>query len=64
MQMEFEIIYQDEHFVAINKPCGILVHRTKISEDQVFVLQLKEIIKEIPGNIEILCFHFKTKLIL
>lgn len=38
--MKFEIIFEDEHYIAINKPCGILVHRTKISEDTVFVLQL------------------------
>jgi len=38
--MSFDILYEDEQFIAINKPCGILVHRTKISEDTVFVLQL------------------------
>lgn len=31
-----EIVYQDEHFVAINKPHGLLVHRTKIAEEKVF----------------------------
>ena len=36
----FHIIYEDEHYIAINKPTGILVHRTKISEDKIFVLQL------------------------
>lgn len=37
----FEIIYQDEYFIAINKPCGMLVHRTRIAEEEsVFVLQL------------------------
>lgn len=39
-QNSFQIIFEDDHFVAINKPCGILVHRTPISEDKVFVLQL------------------------
>lgn len=38
--MPFQILFEDEYFIAINKPPGILVHRTKISEDQVFVLQL------------------------
>jgi tRNA pseudouridine65 synthase len=38
--MTFQILYQDEHYVAINKPCRILVHRSAISEDKVFVLQL------------------------
>jgi len=36
-----EILYQDEHLVAINKPHGLLVHRTKIAtEREVFALQL------------------------
>lgn len=34
-----DILYDDPHFVAINKPPGVLVHRTRISEDTVFVLQ-------------------------
>ena len=38
--MTFPILYSDDYFVAINKPRGILVHRTGISEDRVFVLQL------------------------
>jgi tRNA pseudouridine65 synthase len=38
----FDIIYEDESLVAINKPCHILVHPTKISEDTVFVLPLLE----------------------
>jgi len=27
---EIDIIYQDEHVVAINKPAGLLVHRSKV----------------------------------
>lgn len=38
--MPFPILYSDEHFVAINKPPGLLMHRTRISEDTVFVVQL------------------------
>ncbi len=39
--MEIEIIYEDEDLVAINKPHGLLVHRTKIANDaDVFALQL------------------------
>lgn len=39
--MEIEIIYEDENLVAINKPHGLLVHRTKIANDaDVFALQL------------------------
>lgn len=36
----FPILYTDEHLVAINKPPGLLMHRTRISEDNVFVVQL------------------------
>jgi tRNA pseudouridine65 synthase len=38
--MPFTILFSDEHFVAINKPPGLLMHRTRISEDNVFVVQL------------------------
>ena len=34
------ILFEDDDFIAIHKPPGILVHRTKISEDTQFVLQL------------------------
>lgn len=37
--MEFPILYQDEHYVAIHKPPNILVHRTAMSKDTCFVLQ-------------------------
>ena len=36
-----KILYQDDDFIAINKPNGILVHRTKIAQDtEGFALQL------------------------
>lgn len=36
-----EIIYQDEHLIAINKPHGLLVHRSKIANDaNEFALQM------------------------
>lgn len=39
--MNFEILYQDSYLIAINKPGGLLVHRTRIAEEEsVFVLQL------------------------
>ena len=38
--LPFSILYEDEALIAINKPTGILVHRTRISEDKRFVLQL------------------------
>ena len=36
----FSILFEDDYFVVINKPHGILVHRTSISEDKSFILQL------------------------
>jgi tRNA pseudouridine65 synthase len=36
-----EILFEDEHYVAINKPNGLLVHRTRIAEEKKeFALQL------------------------
>ncbi len=36
-----EIIYHDDHLIAINKPHGLLVHRSKIANDATeFALQL------------------------
>lgn len=34
------ILYEDDALIAINKPAALLVHRTKISEDTIFALQL------------------------
>ncbi len=34
------ILFRDDHFIAIHKPPGLLVHRTRISEDTRFVLQM------------------------
>jgi tRNA pseudouridine65 synthase len=33
------ILYQDEHIIVIHKPAGLLMHRSPISRDTVFVLQ-------------------------
>ena len=39
--MELEIIYEDAYFVAINKPHGLLVHRSKLAKDaKEFALQM------------------------
>lgn len=36
-----EIVYHDEHIIAINKPHGLLVHRSKIANDATeFALQM------------------------
>jgi tRNA pseudouridine65 synthase len=32
--MTLEIIFQDEHLVAVNKPAGLLVHRTNLAKDE------------------------------
>jgi len=32
-------LYQDGHYVAVHKPAGVLVHRSPLSADQVFLLQ-------------------------
>ena len=38
--MELEIIFQDDSYVAINKPHGLLVHRSKLAKDaEEFALQ-------------------------
>lgn len=39
MDDKLDILFSDPYFVAVNKPQGMLVHRTRISEDNVFVLQ-------------------------
>lgn len=36
--MPFEILFQDEWLCAINKPPGIMVHRSSIGTDRVFVM--------------------------
>lgn len=36
----FPLLFSDSHYIAINKPPRILMHRTRISEDTVFVVQL------------------------
>ncbi|MER2999441.1 pseudouridine synthase [Pontibacter populi] len=39
--MVLDIIFEDEHYVAINKPHGLLVHRTRIAEEKKeFALQM------------------------
>jgi tRNA pseudouridine65 synthase len=38
--MNFNILHEDDHFVAIIKPPGLLMHRTRISEDTVFLVQM------------------------
>lgn len=38
--LQLEILYHDDHLIAINKPHGLLVHRSKIAKDaSVYALQ-------------------------
>ena len=40
-RVPLEILYQDEHIIAINKPSGLLVHKSPIDKHEtVFALQL------------------------
>lgn len=40
-QVRLKIIYQDEHYVTIDKPAGLLVHRSPLAKNEsVFALQL------------------------
>lgn len=39
LMSELTILYRDEHYIAVDKPAGLLVHRTRISEDSRFALQ-------------------------
>ena len=36
---ELATVYRDNHFVAVHKPAGLLVHRSRLSEDKEFLLQ-------------------------
>src|SRR5690554_91988 len=39
--MQLDVVYEDEYLIAINKPAGLLVHRTKLARDvQEFALQI------------------------
>ena len=38
-QMTLSILYRDSDYVLIDKPAGMLVHRSRIAQDRVFVLQ-------------------------
>lgn len=40
METELELVYEDDYLIAINKPAGLLVHRTKLARDvREFALQ-------------------------
>ena len=38
--MNIEILFRDDHYIAVDKPAGMLVHRSRIAEgERVFLLQ-------------------------
>lgn len=40
--MHLEILFEDDYYIAIHKPAGLLVHKTKLAKDEVpiFAMQL------------------------
>ncbi|MBI2381142.1 MAG: pseudouridylate synthase [Gammaproteobacteria bacterium] len=38
--MNLPILYRDEHYVAIDKPSGLLVHKTELARAEAYALQL------------------------
>ena len=34
MEIQLPVLFEDEHYIAINKPAGVLVHRTSIAKDE------------------------------
>jgi len=39
VKAQTQVLYQDEYCIAVNKPHGLLVHRTSMSNDKDFLLQ-------------------------
>ena len=39
IKTQTQVLYQDEYCIAVNKPHGLLVHRTSMSSDKDFLLQ-------------------------
>jgi len=35
----FPVLFKDAHYIAVHKPSGLLVHRSWLSQDRVFLLQ-------------------------
>jgi tRNA pseudouridine65 synthase len=38
-EQPLQILYEDDYLIAVYKPSGLLMHRTPISQDKVFLLQ-------------------------
>jgi tRNA pseudouridine65 synthase len=57
--MLLEILFEDEHYIAINKPHNLLVHRTKIAEEkEAFALQY---LRDQVGKIVFPCHRLDSK---
>ncbi|MEY3415983.1 MAG: hypothetical protein RL711_1776 [Bacteroidota bacterium] len=57
--MLLEILFEDEHYIAINKPHNLLVHRTKISEEkEAFALQF---LRDQIGKVVYPCHRLDSK---
>lgn len=39
--MKLEIIFEDDHYIAINKPAGVLVHRTNLAKEENILLAVQ-----------------------
>jgi tRNA pseudouridine65 synthase len=46
--MIIPVLYQDDHYVVINKPPAILVHLTRLSEDKISIVQVIRAQLDIP----------------
>lgn len=53
--IDLEIIYEDGHFIAINKPAGVLVHRTHLADAEEDLIAVK--ILEAQTGIKVFPIH-------
>jgi tRNA pseudouridine65 synthase len=45
--LQLPVLFEDEHFIAINKPSGVLVHRTSIAKGETELLAVQLLRKQI-----------------
>ncbi len=41
MVLKLEILHEDEHYISINKPAGVLVHRTNLAKEEGVLLAVQ-----------------------
>lgn len=51
MIQKLEIIFEDEHLIAINKPSGVLVHRTSLAKEEVELLAVQMLRNQIQKKV-------------